>query len=76
MDSAETAFSSNFQDRFFREDISHLLSDQAEVCSSESAVPEQDRTGQDRTGQDRTGQDRTGQDRMNPLSPRATIYML
>ena len=54
MDSAETAFSSNFQDRFFREDI----------------------TGQDRTGQDRTGQDRTGQDRMNPLSPRATIYML
>ena len=54
MDSAETALSSNFQDRFFREDVSHLLTDQAEVGSSESAVPGQSRTEQNRTEQNRT----------------------
>ena len=73
MDSAETAFSSNFQDRFFREGISHLLTDQAEVISSESAVPEQNRTEQNRTEQNRTEQNRTEQNRMNPQSPKATI---
>ena len=84
MDSAETAFSSNFQDRFFREGISHLLTDQSEACFS--AVPEQNRTEQNRTEQNRTEQNRTEQNRteqnrteqnrMNPQSPRVTIFRL
>ena len=73
MDSAVNTFSSSFQDRFFSEDISHLLTDEAEVISSESAVPEQNRTEQNRTEQNRTEQNRTEQNRMNPQSPKATI---
>ena len=63
MDSAVNTFSSSFQDRFFSEDISHLLTDEAEVISSESAVPEQNRTEQNRTEQNRTEQNRTEQNR-------------